>query len=191
MAQNVKTALRELIQTYRDSLLLPTPSAVDPSKGGLAGNGGLAPGKGKGGHGTHGQRSAHLAFGDDVPFPVRMERWLQGAAAYWRHQLEREQKGVEKAGLPEELVELASALNGIASSRQDGRHGGDRKSGAKRAEDRQVLATKGDSIVVGLLFGRSAESVRRLRERAGQDPHTGEHVRKPAPLTSRELPEEE
>lgn len=180
--------LKDLVSLYRETLLLPNARAVDPTLGGYGTN----IDKGSGGHGTHGPRGTIPSFGDDAPLSVRLAWWLERAVAHWRFELERERDGVERAALPPELVELAAALNGVASTRhaETARKGG--KPGAsKRAEDRHLLATKGDAIVVGLLFGRTSEAVRKLRERAGQDPHTGERLPRVAPLTSRELPADE
>jgi hypothetical protein len=174
-------ALRNLVFVYRESQLLSNASAVDPSMGGY----GTSIDRGSGGHGKHGTTTTVPSFGAEAPLPVRMGLWLERAVAIWRYEMERERDGVERATLPPELVEMAAALNGIASSTPHARSGS-RPSTARRSEDRQILEMTGDAIVVGLLFGRSSEAIRKLRDRAGKDPHTGERAVKAAPLTSRD-----
>lgn len=174
--------LRDVLNLYRESLTMPNVGAVDPSRDIIS--------QGSGGHGTHGDRGRIQSFGSEAPFSERFAAWLEKAVAVWRYEMDRERQGVEKAELPAELVELAKGLQGIASTRdgEAARKGG-RPNASKRAEDRAILAMKGDPIVVGLLFDRSADNVRRLRERHNQDPHTGDRAPAPRPLTSRELPE--
>jgi hypothetical protein len=185
----INTALRSLIETYRASTLLQNPQARDMTQGGVAAYG-KAPGTRQRKAGKQGEKGRIQSFGGDLPMCVRFEQWLIGAAAFWRYELDRERLGVERAELPAELVELAASLNGIASNRdgETARKGG-KPSASKRAEDRQLLATTGDAIVVGLLFGRTSEAVRKLRERNDQDPHTGERLHSERPLTSRRLPD--
>jgi hypothetical protein len=174
MAEFANT-LKDVLTLYRDSLTMPVPSAVDTSRDVIS--------TGKGGHGTHKQRGRIASFRGDKPFSERFAEWLAMAVAYWRYEMDVERRGVERAEVPEALVELARGLHGIASTRGTG--AADKAGPAKRAEDKAILALKGDPIVVGLLFGRTSEAVRKLRERNEQDPHTGDRARKPSPLTSR------
>ena len=155
-------SLRRLVATYRQSRLLAGEArAVDTAQTRVDRSrpGTIAP-----------------SFGEEAPLAVRMERWFDRAAALWEYELKRERDGAARAQLPDAVVDMIRDLNGIGAR------------GSRAAQDREILQTKGDATIVGLLFGRRARQVQELRARHGQDPHTGEPAATKRPLTSRELP---
>jgi len=84
----------------------------------------------------------------------------------------------------ERFRRLLLALERDLDAIERGSQPGDRK----REEDRAVLQEKGDPTFVAFIYGRTTEAVRKLRQRRGLDPDTGERMKRDL-LTSRRLPD--
>lgn len=111
--------------------------------------------QGKGGHGKHGATTVAPTHGADLPLAVRIERLQSRVATIVERWLAEEEE------------------------RATGRPCHDRRSSAKQAETRAILAAVGqDPTEVAYLYGRTTEAVRKLRQRSGLDPDTGERVRR-------------
>jgi hypothetical protein len=138
---------QELLRVYLDAQRLSNGSTVSLSD--------FAPGRhGKGGHGKHGATTADLHFGRDLPLCVELERNLARFTKVYADKVDAERRG-----------------------RRESTAGGDRRSKAKKAENRAILAAVGlDSTALAYMYGRTTEGVRKLRRCHGLDPATGEPV---------------
>jgi hypothetical protein len=116
---------------------------------------------GKGGHGKHGTTTTRPTFGADAPLPVQIERMVERMARVIEARLEDELEGAQP--------NAARAKTGKA----------------RREEDRAILAAVGeDPTALAFVYGRATEAVRKLRQRSGRDPDTGERVPTPRPITA-------
>lgn len=140
-----------------DLLLLLEGGAIDPTRDVVS--------TGSGGHGSHKARSAPpgaFARFHDRPLVEQYAERFERLCIAAERDLEAVRQGV------------------------DTRPARDTRSKRKRDEDRAILREVGrDPTWVAFVYGRTTDSVQRLRKRHGLDPNTGE--RAPRPLTSREL----
>lgn len=115
---------------------------------------------GKGGHGTHKARGAAPSGAfvalEDRPLVVQYAERIDRIVRVAEREVENARRGAD-----------ARAANG------------DTRSARRRSETRTIIeAYVGvDPIDVGFIFRKSTESVRKLRQRDGRDPDTGERVR--------------
>lgn len=142
--------LKRALGTYRRALLDANAPAVDTSRDIVS--------NGRGGHGKHGQRSAHLAFAQDLPVAVEMERSFARWCDVWEARLDG--------------ADPAQSAPGAKTGK------------AKRAEDKAIVAAVGmDPTALAFIYRRTTEGVRKLRLRNGLDPDTGERTPRTRMLT--------
>lgn len=151
---SVALHLERLIRAYRGSLLLSNVGAVDPEAAADRVS------TGRGGHGSHKARTAPT-FGAELPLSVELEHLIERLATVAERRLEDAKRGAT------------------------GRPAQDKVGRAKRAEDAAILREQGRGATeVAYLYGRTTEGIRKLRQRSGLDPETGERLDRPRPLTA-------
>lgn len=136
-------------------LVLPEGRAVDPTMNGY----GTTISTGKGGHGTHKARgSAPSGAFDGLEERAPVVKWA-----------ERISRILDAAERECEAYERGAQATGPAQ---------DKVSDRKRGEDRSILAdyVGEDPTTVAYIFRRTTEGVRKLRQRNGLDPDTGERI---------------